>query len=122
MSTQRACGTRVRPLNFTVRPMAGEATARALWAFAGVPATYALTCYFVAPLLDRYPQRSALLLLALIAMLVTCIWTGATALFRLLRWSTPVKIAVCLAYVGVAYIVLVISGMMAMFARVGLSV
>jgi hypothetical protein len=102
--------------------MTSAAAARALWAFAGVPATYALSSYLVAGLLDRYPQRSEVLLLALIAILVICIATGATALFKLLKWSTPTKVAVCLAYAALAYGALIVAGFMSMIARVGLSV
>jgi len=97
--------------------MIGTAAARTFWVFVGAPGTYALSNYVVAPVFDLYPKW---LLVALLAVLVICIWTGTKALFRLLTCGTGAKLALCFVYSIIAYFALLFVGAMAWIARVGL--
>jgi hypothetical protein len=90
------------------------------WALFGVPTTYALAVLFVAMAMDKFPN-SLFPLIAGVAALVLCIFSGLKALQRVVSADAGrmLRIIFAVAYVGGMYAVCMIVGLFAMFAYGG---
>jgi len=88
---------------------------RLIWPLAGAPLTFAVIVHAVTAALVRWPQHGNVLVLASVAALVVCIYTGARSVFAHLSWRTPVRIALCVVYTVIAYFVLSFAGFIAAF-------
>jgi hypothetical protein len=91
-------------------------TRRVLWAVIGVPAAYAISCCIAAVLIGHWPQQGYWFLPIPVVTLIACLYTGARSLFLLLSLSTPIKWAICCAYIIVAFYFVTFLGLVAAFS------
>jgi hypothetical protein len=89
---------------------------RVSWAIVGAPLAFSLSCFVAAELIGHWPQHGSWFVSIPVIALVLCLYTGARSLFRHLCWSVPIKLAICCAYVIVAFYFSTFIGFVAAFS------
>lgn len=103
-------------MSIFVRQMTKRNVNLAIWAFAGVPAVFALTSYLLTQFMSYPHLSSELHLVVWIAALVLCITSGLKALLNIIKGRSGTRVLVCIVYALLMYAGLMGVGFIAMCA------